>query len=68
MNANTKANAELELRPLDDQELEVVSGGLTASPVADWLGTLLGYGHQPTHSPHHLYPPTEIYTRPQQHR
>jgi len=29
MNANTKANAELEQRPLEPHELEIVSGGVT---------------------------------------
>ena len=47
MSTNTKANAELELRPLEDHELKIVSGGgipvNTPMGLGAWNGPLFGW-------------------------
>jgi len=46
MSTNTKANAELELRPLEDHELKIVSGGGipvdTPMGLGAWGGPMFG--------------------------
>jgi hypothetical protein len=42
MSKNTKVNAELELRPLEDHELETVNGGFFGSSLVDFAVGLAG--------------------------
>lgn len=42
MSTNTKVNAELELRPLEDHELETVNGGWFGSSLVDFAVGVAG--------------------------